>query len=296
MKLAGARLWSVLSRSEAKAKEFAAKHQAQAARPAHTDLAELLKDPELHAVIIATPDGLHAEQAIAAARAGKHVLVEKPMAMDVASAERVIGACREAKVQLSVAYRLRFHPGHRQLTKQLHAGELGEVKHVIAQWGVTDKETNSWRTAKGTSRWWGLSKLGSHTLDLLRWTLVPACGEVVEVRSMIRAPRGLNDETSVLMLRFANGVMAEMLTSIEFDLKSRIEIFTSKHAIACEETLLSKGAGKIAIDGKEQPFEPANQFQAEIASFAAAIAENRAPEVTGEDGLKSVAILQQATS
>lgn len=75
----GATLWNVLSRDRARAAEFAARHGAASPRPAHDDLEAMLGDPELDGVIIATPDKLHAGQAIAAAAHGKHVLVEKPM-------------------------------------------------------------------------------------------------------------------------------------------------------------------------------------------------------------------------
>ena len=76
----GAELWSVLSRDVGRARDFAKRHGAASPQPAYDDLDALLADPELDAVLIASPDGLHAEQCIAAASAGKHVLCEKPMA------------------------------------------------------------------------------------------------------------------------------------------------------------------------------------------------------------------------
>ena len=104
----GAQLWSVLSRDKSRAAAFAERHGAQASNSAFADLDELLADPDLHAVLIASPDGLHAEQAIAAAKAGKHVFTEKPMATDVAGCTAMVEACRDANVRLGVAYHMRL--------------------------------------------------------------------------------------------------------------------------------------------------------------------------------------------
>ena len=119
-------LWSVFSRERDRADAFAAVNGAAAATAGHDDLQSFLADPELDAVIIATPDRLHAEQAIAAARAGKHVLVEKPMATSVDEADAMVAACRAAGVQLGVAYHMRWHLDSFELQPgQVFAGFCG---------------------------------------------------------------------------------------------------------------------------------------------------------------------------
>ena len=94
--VADARFWGVLSRDRQRGIEFAEAHKAKSPEPVHTQLESLLSDPDLDAVIIATPDKLHAERTIACAAAGKHVLVEKPMATDVESA-KAMGASTQAR-------------------------------------------------------------------------------------------------------------------------------------------------------------------------------------------------------
>src|SRR5262249_29666736 len=121
-RVAGAELWSVLSRDAARGKSFAERHGARAAQPVRTSLDELLADPKLDAVIVASPDKLHAPQAIAAARAKKHVFVEKPMATTPEEARAMVEACRDADVRLGVAYHLRWHAGHRLLVRAVHGG------------------------------------------------------------------------------------------------------------------------------------------------------------------------------
>ena len=95
------------------------------ARRSYSDLRQLLLDHEIEAVYVATPVHLHAEQTIAAAEAGKHVLCEKPMALDVAECNRMIAACRSNNVKLGVAYYRHFYPVVRRVKELVDSGELG---------------------------------------------------------------------------------------------------------------------------------------------------------------------------
>src|SRR5262249_5930556 len=110
--------------------------QAAAEAPAFTEIDAFLADPGLDAVIIASPDRLHAEQACRAAAAKKHVFVEKPMATSVEEAQAMVDACRAAGVRLGVAYHLRFHAGHLRLAEQITGGVLGDIRHFRAQWSI----------------------------------------------------------------------------------------------------------------------------------------------------------------
>ena len=111
----GVELWSIHSRDLGRAEAFAAQHGATGTRSAFDDLDEMLSDPDLDAVMLASPDKLHAPQTIAAAKAGKHVLTEKPMTTSREDAEAMLGAVAAAGVKLGVAYHLRWHMGHRSL-------------------------------------------------------------------------------------------------------------------------------------------------------------------------------------
>ena len=128
--LDGACLWSVLSRDIKSATAFAVKHGLKAQQPAFDNIDSFLADPELDAVIIASPDTLHASQALACVKAGKHVLVEKPMTTSSADAQSLIAAAAAANVRLAVGYHLRFHAGHRLLRQAIIDGKLGAVRHM----------------------------------------------------------------------------------------------------------------------------------------------------------------------
>jgi predicted dehydrogenase len=294
--LPGAELWSVLSRDAARAREFATRHGASSPNPAHTDLATLLADPALDAVIIASPDRLHAEQTLMAARAGKHVFVEKPMAADVADARAMVQACRDADVRLGVAYHLRWHSGHRRLAGQVHNGALGELRHMRVQWTYRAEDAANWRASSEVGRWWSLAGVGTHAIDLVRWMMQPTCGEVVEVSSLCTRAvfKGPHDETAVVAMRLASGATAEVVTSVLFDSTSMVEIYGKSASAACEGTLGPHGKGRIRIRGAELPFTPEDPYAGELADFVAAIREGRAPEVDGNEGLRNVELLTEA--
>jgi 1,5-anhydro-D-fructose reductase (1,5-anhydro-D-mannitol-forming) len=292
----GACLWSVLSRDAARAQEFAARHGARAPRAAFSDLDALLADPELDAVFIATPDRLHAEQAIAAARAGKHVFTEKPMATEKDQAWAMVRACDEAKVRLGVGYHMRWHAGHRALAAAAHAGRFGELRHMRVQWARRQASDSNWRAHPDVGRWWSLAGVGTHCLDQVRWFMRPSCGEIVQVSSVIsNAVWGSpHDETAVLALKFDNGATAEICTSVLFDAPRRMEVYGSAGHALCEGTLGPKGDGTIVTGEGAFDFTPVNPYEAEIADFAAAVREQRDPEVAGAEGARNVEILLQA--
>ena len=180
---AGAELWSVLSRDAGRARDFAERHRAASPEPAYTDLDALLADPDLDAVLIASADGLHAGQCIAAASAGKHVLCEKPMATTAADAERMTAACRAAGVRLGIAYHMRWHRGHRDLADAAHAGRFGVLRHMRAQWSMRARDDSNWRARSEVGRWWGLAAVGTHCLDQVRWYMSPLPSETALVGS-----------------------------------------------------------------------------------------------------------------
>lgn len=293
-----AQLWSVLSRDMERAIRFADRHGAQSPSPAHTELDSLLADPQLDAVIIASPDKLHAEQTLAAATAGKHVLVEKPMATEMESAKAMVKACNDAKVQLAVAYHLRWHSGHRKIAKAVRGGEFGTLHHMRVQWTWQAPDASNWRASPEVGKWWSLAGVGTHCLDLIRWIMVPTCGEIESLKSTISKEvwKGPHDETAIVSLRFNSGATAEFCSSVLFESPSRVEIYGSSGYGICEATLGPHGSGSVRTHAGEQEYSLANPFAGEIRDFVAAIYEQRSPEVDGREGLRNVELLVAATS
>ena len=294
----GARLWSVFSRDAERGREFATRHGAAAENAVHTDLDSLLADDDLDAVIIATPDKLHASQCMAAARAGKHVLTEKPMATDIADAEAMVDACGKAGVVLAVAYHLRWHAGHRQLAAAVHAGALGTLRHMRVQWTFLAPSDENWRASPEVGRWWGLAGVGTHCLDQVRWLMLPSCGEIVVQKNLISREvwTGPHDETALVSLGFESGATAEICSSVLFNAPKRMEVFGSDTYAVCDDTLGPHGAGAISIGGEPMEYDVVDPYVGEIADFVSAVAEGRAPEVDGREGLRNLATLVAAVS
>ncbi|KAA0969577.1 Gfo/Idh/MocA family oxidoreductase [Aureimonas fodinaquatilis] len=185
-----------------RAVDFAAEQKLQL----HDSLEEVLQNPDVEAVVLATPHLQHADQIIAAARAGKHVFVEKPFTMDKESAQRAVQAVEEAGVTLGLGHNRRFHPHMETLKNKVDHHEFGTLLHcegtMTSPSGLAlPKE--SWRVNPKQSPAGGLAGLGIHMVDSMIALLGPV--ESVVCQSVHRAvPSGADDTTSIL-LRFQSG-------------------------------------------------------------------------------------------
>ena len=293
---AGAKLWSVTSRSLERASNFAERHEASSPEPAFTDYEEMLEQPDLDAVLVATPDKLHARHGIKAAKAGKHVLVEKPMVSDSASGEELIKECESHGVKLGVAYHLRWHRGHRKLVWKIQDGVLGKTHHARVQWSFQAKDDSNWRAHEDVGRWWGLAGVGTHGLDLIRWAMTPICGEVTRVDSTIANEHwgSPHDETAMVNLKFESGATAELTTSVLFESQPEFKVYGSDGAAVCRDTLGPHGGGSVKLLGDELNYCQENPYEGEIKDFVESIESDRQPEVPGREGLRNVEVLEQA--
>lgn len=169
-------------------------------------LAEVLADPQVQAVILATPHLDHEDHMIAAARAGKHIFVEKPFTLNKASAERAMAAVQEAGVVIGLGHNRRFHPHMDLLRARVRAGELGTILHVEGTMTAPNGlflKPDSWRVDPRQSPAGGMAGLGIHMVD----SMIDIIGPIAEVtcKSLHRAvPSGAQDTTSIL-LSFRDG-------------------------------------------------------------------------------------------
>ena len=288
--------WSVLSRNLKRAERFSKQFNAQSPTPAYDTLSDLMADPSLDAVIIATPDGVHTEQTLAAAIAGKHVFCEKPLATNREDAQSMVDACKTAKVQLGLAYHMRWHTGHRRLFGACQAGDFGDLRHMRLQWSSYARDNSNWRAHDEVGRWWSLGGVGTHLIDQMRWFLCPVAGEVVDMSSTISRSHfgGPHDETAILGFRFESGATAEICSSVMFEGPRRMEVYGTRNYAICENTLGLSGTGSIWTKNGRFNFEPKNPYVGEIEDFIKAIIDQRLPEVNGEEGQRNVELLLQA--
>lgn len=285
-------LYSVLSRDLDRGIVFANKHGAQSAIAKHTNLENFLSDPDLNAVIIATPDALHAEQTIRAAEFGKHVFVEKPMATCSSDAFDMIASCKQSKVKLAVGYHHRFHEGHKILRDKIISGDLGKILHMRCHWTYDYSGQENWRAKNSVGRWFSLAALGTHCIDLTMWFLTLPCGDIDEFPRVLTKDNEFDrDESAIITGAFDSGTTYEIFTSVLFNSKRVVEIYGTNGVAMCEWTLGPRGAGTIKINDQEIVFDIKNPYREELADFVHAIISGSEPTVSGEVGLENVRLL-----
>lgn len=273
--------------------------------------AEMLADPTIDAVILCTPSGQHADQAIAAARASKHVLVEKPIATTLADTDRMIAACAEADTKLGVVFQRRGLPTFQRVHQAITSGDLGSLTmgslHMPYFRPQTYYDQAAWRGTWALDGGGVLMNQGIHLIDLLVWYM----GDPVEMLASggtLRRDIEVED-TIAATLRFANGSLATISATT-----TAAPGFTHKLAIYGTQGGIEIEGERIAawrLDAHAQPtitlpsglkdtdagsgadpkgIKPEGHI-AILSDFIQAIRNNRAPLVDGHEGRRSLATI-----
>lgn len=209
------------------------------ALPIFAGLPELLAADVCDAVVLATPDGAHAEQVVLAAGAGVAVLVEKPLALSRLDGERAIAAARAANVALEVGYHLRHHPAHEAMHKLL-AERVGDLHSILVRWAWPDPAVDGWRARGEGARFWSLAALGTHGIDLALWL---GGGELDAVSGLTVPARGI-DRAAEVTLRVGD-VLAHVSVSVAHRALSRVIVSGSAGELEAQGTLGARGTGEL---------------------------------------------------
>jgi 1,5-anhydro-D-fructose reductase (1,5-anhydro-D-mannitol-forming) len=289
---AGAHLAAVCSRDATRAAALAAEF---GAATYHVGEEALLADPAVQAVYIATPNAYHAAQALRAVRAGKHVLVEKPMALTVADAQEVVDAADRAGVHLGVGFHLRHHPVHQAIKHRLTAGSAGEIILGQAQFcSFSQIPMDRWQMNPAIAGAGSIMGLGVHMIDLLRYLTGQ---EVVTVTALTDGPApGRPVEFLTLgTVAFDGGAFGQVVCSRRLpNSLNNVTIYTTQERLVGEDTNSMQPSGRLVIgQGAETtsvnvPLRDA--YLNEIEAFTRAVTGGPAFQASGHDGLRSVAI------
>lgn len=275
--------------AESFAKEFGARRWV-------SDWHDLLMDYEIDAIYIATPVHLHAEQVIAAAERGKHVLCEKPMALNVAECDRMIDACRENDVKLGVAYYRHFYPVVRRVKELIDSGDLGVpvvVQMNAFEWFDPDPSAaRSWLLKKDLSGGGPMFDFGCHRIEVL----LDLLGDISNIKSTL-ANTFFNrevEDTATAMFQFERGTCGTLtVTHAAREPQDTLDLFFTNGSIHIH--VLNEGTMRVLTKNGERiethPNHP-NIHQPLIEDFATAVLERRDPIVTGEVG-RSVALIEE---
>jgi predicted dehydrogenase len=298
---AGSDLYAVQCRTLEKAQAFAARHGAQ---KAYDSIEALLDDAGIDAVYIATPNSLHAPHTIAAARAGKHVLCEKPMATTIRDAEAMIGACDRHGVTLGVVFQNRYHHAHLEARRHVASGALGEIDLVTAQLCrgfMRGRHWSGWRVDPAMTGAGAIVAQAVHPIDLLRHLLGAEVAEVQAMTDEAFSSRSV-EEMSYTLLRFANGthgivVAGTLLPRFDND----VVLYGTQAKLACRASLGVQREGtqpQMTFESEtintRIDFPGDNSNSARMArlveDFAGSVRDRTEPALSGRNGLAMVRI------
>ncbi len=234
--------------------------------------ADVLEDPAIDAVVLATPHSAHAEEIAAAAKAGKHVFVEKPFTLTRASAERAIEACRAAGVTLAVGFNRRYMPSYAEMKRRIAAGAIGRLRHLEGNFSGPPSyqtEPGNWRANRIESPGGSMTARGCHVLD----AMVHLAGLATEVQAVsARLQHEIDvDDTTACLLRFASGATGTLATLHAATRFYRIHAFGSAGALELRgdtELDLADLEGRV----QRLSFEAIDKERAELEAFADAAA------------------------
>jgi predicted dehydrogenase len=280
----------------------------------YAELAPVLKRGDVHVVIITTASGAHAEPAVAAAEAGKHVVVEKPLEVTLERCDRIIDACDRFGVKLCTIFPSRFHDANLTLKAAVDAGRFGRLTlgETTCKWWRSQQyyDEGGWKGTKALDGGGALMNQAIHNVDLLLWMMGPPT-HISGFTAMLAHERIEVEDTAVACLRFANGALGviQATTSVHPGLPKTIAVHGDRGSVVIEQedvlrwdfvqetpedkAVRERFAQKVgASGGSSNPAAISHQGHArQLADFVKAIASGGKPKVDGREGRKAVEVI-----
>ena len=258
---------------------------------------EIAHNKDIDAVYIGLPNSMHAEYTVRAAKAGKHVLCEKPMAISSAECRTMIDACKSSNVKLMIAYRVHYDPTWTELRDMVRSGAIGDLQGF--QGGFYGQKTDGWRLDRKLSGGGSLLDLGIYPLNAMRWI----SGEepssyTAQTSTLITGPRFASVEESVeFTLKFPTGLLASGGCSYGEDGGAYLSIDGTKGSILVRPAFFYEGLKYTGttIHGPVERASPGRspyQFTLEADHFADCVRNNIEPLTGGDEGLKDMLAME----
>ena len=280
----------------------------------YTSVDALLQDSEIEAVYIASPVKFHKEQVIAAAKAGKHVLCEKPIAVQLPDSEAAFAACEAQGVLSAAGFMMRYHSLHRKMRELIASGKLGQIVSCRAQMNCWFPDIpGNWRQQLRSTGGGALMDMGIHCIDLLEYILDNRCQSVMAMCDTKTFQYDIEDSANVL-LKFQNGAVAYVDTNYNIPddaVTCRLEIMGTKGSMIAENTISQAESGTLSCRFIDQsgynalqnrtetevaeylPTE-GNLYAKELDSFSLSILENTPAEVPMADAIHVQKVIETA--
>jgi 1,5-anhydro-D-fructose reductase (1,5-anhydro-D-mannitol-forming) len=288
----GGEVVSVMSSDAARAERYASENGI----PRHTaSLDQLLADPRVQAVYISTTNELHHDQTIAAARAGKHVLCEKPLALSLPEARRMVQACRDAGIVMGTNHHLRNAGAHRAMRQAIKDGLIGRplaarVFHAV----YLPVHLQGWRITNPGAGGGVVLDITVHDADTLRFVLDDEPVDAVAVTQSAGMAQGQLEDGVMAALRFRSGLIAQLHDAFTTKYAGTgFEVHGTEGSLIGRNVMTQRPVGEVILrnaDGERAlPLDSENLYVRALRSFHAAVAGDGQPSATGEDGVRSLA-------
>lgn len=252
---------------------------------------QIANNDDIDIVYVVLPNSMHAEYTIRAAKAGKHVICEKPMGLSVKECEDMIAACKANKVKLSIGYRLHFDPHHMEIIKLPKEKPFGAVKYVNAEFGFRIGDPTQWRLRKNLAGGGAIMDVGVYCIQGARY----ATGEepiAVTAREFKTDPVKFAevDETVTWEMEFPSGAIANCTTSYAFS-TNRLHVGMEKGTAEVQPSYSYRGlAGHV--NRKLMDFPVKRQQASQMDNFAQVINNGGESEVSGQEGLLDLKVVE----
>jgi len=291
-----ARITGVVSGDRAKAERIAAQFNVpKDSIYSYEEMDRMRDNKAIDAVYVALPNSMHAEYTIRSAKAGKHVLCEKPMSATVDEARQMVEACKAAGVKLMIAYRCQYEPLNLESIQMIRSGAIGEVQSIQSAFGFNAAK-GVWRLNKKMAGGGSLFDVGIYSLNATRYLTGE---EPAEFRAFVstRDHDGRFDqmeENVSWVTRFPSGILASCSTTYGADMPGFFKVSGSKGWIEMGPAFSYEGLQlRASLPGKQQidkanPEKDPMQFTREADHFAECIRDNKTPKTPGEEGLRDM--------
>ena len=287
------RLAGIVTGTPDKAKQWSAQYNIPQKNIYNYDTMEQMADnPDIDVVYVVTPNALHAEHTIKAAKAGKHVLCEKPMEVSSEKCQQMIDACKKAGRQLAIGYRLHFEPNNLECVRLAREKVFGNVQMIQADFGFLAGDPKQWRLNRALSGGDPLMDVGIYALQATRYITGEEPTEITAVATTTDHEKFKDIEESIAwQTKFPSGVIASCNSTYGFNGMARYKTFGEKGWFELSPAYGYSGIQGKRSDGELINFEVGDQFAVQMDKFAQCILNNQPTTVPGEEGLRDIKIM-----
>lgn len=299
----GSQITGLVSGHRDKAERIAAEYGVpKSSIYSYEDMDRMRENKAIDAVYVALPNSMHAEYTIRSAKAGKHVLCEKPMSTTVSEAESMIAACKAAKVKLMIAYRLHYEPTTLRAIKLVQEGTVGQVQSIVSANGFNEK-AGEWRLNKALSGGGPLLDVGIYCLNAMRYITREEPVKFAAYVSTIDHDGRFDsvEENTSWTIQFPSGILASCTTTYGAQMPGFYRVYGSKGWLQVDEfgyeglRLRANYAGadrkRVELDEPNTERDPM-QFKRQADHMTECILRDQTPKTPGEEGLRDMQYMQ----